>query len=118
MTKQTVDGGLLIEPSSDKARQLNIPFTNELFWGYLSKKDNSIYISMIASKKPGKGNMRRLLDSIEDKGYTVKIPTPSNRMRKICEIRGYKRIIEDTPFGGCEVYISTEEKSKTTVYEK
>ncbi len=63
-------------------------FTSDKFDGYLWKKDNSIWISLIISLNPGKGNLKQLFNKIEGYGYSLIIPTPSARMRMICEKRG------------------------------
>ena len=63
-------------------------FTSDKFHGYLWKRDILIWISNITSIAPGKGNIRALFDNIEKAGYCLMVPTPSNRMKAICERRG------------------------------
>jgi hypothetical protein len=93
-----------IDPSDPIGESLG--FTSDLFDGYLWKKGPDIYVSFIASRHEGRGNVRGLLDRLESTGLTVKVPTPFARMRMICEKRGYKTISEPTDLGPCEVMVS------------
>jgi len=61
--------------------------------GYAVLKDGVLWLSFIVSKDEGKGNFRKFLDEIEEK-YTIKIPTPSDRMFKILKKRDYKETLE------------------------
>ncbi len=65
-------------------------FTADKFNGYLwDDGKGSILISLIFSKHPGDGNVVCLINHLLDLGFTVKIPTPSNRMRKIGKFLGF-----------------------------
>ena len=75
----------IIEPGSKVG--IKIGFTKRKFDGYLYKKDDAIWISVIISKDPGKGNVRTLFDMIESIGYEIIVPTPSIRMAFICTLR-------------------------------
>lgn len=65
-------------------------FTSNKYDGYLWKVKNSIYISFIVSRHQGKGNVRKLFETILKKGFDIWVPTPSARMRMICEKFGGK----------------------------
>jgi len=69
-------------------------FTSDKFDGWLWKKGNYIYISFIVSKKPGQGNLSLLLNKILEKGYGIKVPTPSAKMRAILLKKGFTRKYE------------------------
>ncbi len=83
--------------------ELNSPFATELgfvkgkFFGYLWKDGDRITISFIESLHPGKGNLRALFDKIESLGFAIAVPTPSVRMRAICERRGMVPVMEFDP---------------------
>lgn len=66
----------------------DLGFTSDKFEGYLWQEGGSIWISFIESIHPGKGNLRKLFDAIEDNGFTLIVPTPFARMKYICEQRG------------------------------
>ncbi len=65
--------------------------------GYACINGETLWLSLIRSKYEGKGNFRRFLDEVEQKFKIIKVPTPSNRMRKILEIRGYILLKEYFP---------------------
>lgn len=69
-------------------------FTAELFDGYLCKLGDDIFISLIESREPRKGNFRRLCESIMSQGFILKIPTPLGRMQEIVEKNGYTHTLE------------------------
>lgn len=75
-----------IDVDSDKGKQLG--FTSDKFQGYLFTSAGSIYISMIISLDPLKGNVKKLFDRIVELGYTVKVPNPMGRMFKIVSAPG------------------------------
>ena len=72
----------------DGKRGKRLGFTSDLFDGYLWKQAKRITISFIISLQEGRGHLKTLFDRIESLGYTIAVPTPSNRMRMICEKRG------------------------------
>jgi len=82
----------IIELDSPFARQLG--FTGDKFDGYLWKEGNYIYISAVISKKPKKGNLKRLFRRIQELGYGIKVPTPLGVMRVIVKKYGFKRTVE------------------------
>lgn len=93
----------VIEPSSERGKELG--FTSDLYDGYLwEESPDSIIVSLIVSKKPHQGNVRRLLDTLESIYPKVRVPTPSARMRHILERRGYTQGSEETPMGACEYW--------------
>jgi hypothetical protein len=77
-----------------------IGFTPDLFEGYGWVKDGAFYVSLIISLHPGQGNFRTMVDRVLAKGLTVKVPTPSARMRGICQRSGFQRSTEYAPVMG------------------
>ena len=76
-----------------------------LFGGFLSKKGNDIYLSLVISMKPNNGNLSKLIDSIIAQGYTVKVPTPLPHMEAICKAKGFELTYEpDELTGTADVY--------------
>ena len=82
----------IIEPDSEEGKKLG--FTSDLFGCWLWKVDDTIWISLIHSVEPNKGNFSKLLKTIHDKGYNIKVPIPFERMRSILEKKGFKPILE------------------------
>lgn len=83
-----------------------IGFTSERFdvASYLWKIGEYVYVSFIASKKPG--NFSALVQEIQGRGWGVKVPTPLGRMLDICQKHGvqtWEPIAEIEEF--CEVWI-------------
>lgn len=78
----------VIHPDSEMG--LLLGFTSENFSGYLWKEENYITCSILVSKFPGRGNVQQLFKRILELGYTVKVPTPSNRMQGILEHLNFK----------------------------
>jgi hypothetical protein len=79
----------IINLDSDKAKELG--FTSDLFEGWLWIDDTNnefLWISFIESLSPGKGNLKKLFDTIESKGYHLIVPSPFARMEMICKKRG------------------------------
>ena len=67
-----------------------IGFVSTRFDGYLWKTGNSIYLSVIESIEPNKGHFKQLLQTIREKGFTIKIPTPLELMGHIIIKWGFK----------------------------
>lgn len=87
-----------IDPDTPESK--SIGFTSDLFGGYLWKTEGTIIISVIISKHAGKGNFNKLLDNILNMGFTIKVPTPSNRMIQIMLKKGAIPEIEHDPDWG------------------
>lgn len=81
-----------ILPDSEKGKRFG--FTKDLFEGYLFEKKKDIYISFIISLQEGRGNLRKLFDSILKAGYNVKVPTPFARMEMIIKKLEFKHTVE------------------------
>ncbi len=66
---------------------------------YLWKKGLAIWVSLIESKYPGRGNLRRLLATIYARGFDVVVPTVFPRMQMILTRLGYQPeiIVDDVP---------------------
>lgn len=77
-----------------------IGFTSGKFFGWLWRKGNVIYISFIESKHESQGNFRELIKNINDKGFTIKVPTPFPKMEEICKRLGFIHKIEKDEFFG------------------
>jgi len=92
MISENDDEHGIIEPDSKFGKELG--FTSEMFDGWLWKSGKFIYVSFIISKDEGKGNLRKLFETILSKGYGVKVPTPFAKMRSICDKMGFKSAYE------------------------
>lgn len=57
-------------------------------YAVLEEDEKTLWLSFIISKEEGKGHFRKFLDEVEKK-FTIKVPTPSNRMCGILSKRGY-----------------------------
>lgn len=93
----------MIAIDSEQAQALGFTSDKFLKASYLWFKDDAIYISFIGSKQ--KGNFKRLVKTILNFGYTVKVPTPIGRMQKIVQKNGYKTIEKDPNYGLVEVWV-------------
>jgi hypothetical protein len=82
----------LIELDSKLGKEIG--FTSNLFEGYLFKVNKSIYISLIVSKKEGKGNLTKLFNKILEKGYKIMVPTPLGKMKEIVKSKGFEQRFE------------------------
>jgi|WetSurMetagenome_2_1015567.scaffolds.fasta_scaffold01420_30 hypothetical protein len=94
----------LIEPNK------NAPFgfSLDFFYGYLWKEKNSIYLSLIISRYPGKGNFKKLVNSILLSGFTCKVPNPLFIMKYILEKWGFKKTYEYVEIAGEDVEVYTK----------
>ena len=83
-------GDGIIEPDSAEARRWG--FTSDKFDGWLWRRGDTIWVSLIVSKHPGEGNFRRLMENILETEACVVVPTPSpsNRMCGILERMGFE----------------------------
>lgn len=96
--------GGCIELDTDLAQ--SIGFTSDLFSGWLWLSGDSIYISTIESKHPGRGNFSKLIKAIHAMKLTVKIPTALGLMEKIAEKKGFTKQTEHTSeMGPVEVWV-------------
>jgi len=94
----------IIRPSSVAGKLLG--FTKSKFDGWLWKTDNRIMISMVISKKPGKGNLSALFKQIESLGFIVAVPTPLGGMLSILKNKGFVQTVEvDKLMGPVEVWV-------------
>lgn len=75
-----------------------IKLPESLFDGYISEEGEGVFISAIESKNKGNGDFSRLLKQLKENYKWIKIPTPSNQMRKITERKGFILIEEFFPF--------------------
>jgi len=91
----------------DSAFAKAIGFTSDKFAppSYLWKSGKTVYISLIGSVAQGRGDFSRLLANLQEHGFKVKVPTPSNRMRSILEKKGFTRTVEVVRGEGCDVWV-------------
>ena len=94
----------IITLDSEAGKELG--FTSDLFGGWLWGDGENVVISMIFSLKEGQGNLTRLFDAIESKGYGIVVPTPVGKMELICKKRGMKEAFIDDELGGAECMVS------------
>ena len=100
-----------INPDSENGKIFG--FTSELFEGYLWKKKNDIYISLIISKQEGKGNLKKLFNNILGQGFNVKVPTPFPRMQNIVSKLGFIKTFEqEKDFGDIEVWCKNADEKE------
>ncbi len=93
-----MDDGI-INIDTDRAKEFLFTSADFEKATYLWKVDDTIMISFVISKYPGKGNFGNLLKNITAKGYFIAVPTPSNRMVSILEKKGFRWAMDD----GCEL---------------
>ena len=98
----------LIHLDTPFAKELG--FTSDRFEGWLGKADEYIYISFIESLQPGQGYLSELFNNILKRGYGIKVPTPSTKMKAIIKKKGFRETSE--PFAPeaymmdpCEVWV-------------
>ena len=80
----------------------NFGFTADKFFGWLWRKseENMIIISFIESKQQGKGNVRKLIQTILDQGHNVLVPEPFLRMQEILKSMGFSSGYKNNPETG------------------
>ena len=101
------DIAALSAPSTDGLEREGIINPGDVDWfpagkfhGYLWGYENAVWISLIISLEPGKGNLSKLFEAIWASGRTVKVPCPFVDMRSILQRKGFA--IVDDP--NCEVW--------------
>lgn len=103
-----------VYPDSPTATQLG--FTSDLFGGYLWVTDDAIFISAIFSLQPGKGHFRALLERLLETGKTIRVPTPSTRMRSILSSYGFtETTVYDEKFGTVELMVREAYHARATL---
>lgn len=90
MTEEMKEGIIIL----DDKFATEIGFTCDKFEGYLWKKGNYIYISLIQSFNSGHGDLSALFNSILEKGFSIKVPATLPRMESICKRKGFKLTTE------------------------
>ncbi len=66
-----------------------VELDKELFKGYLSEENDGIMISHIESINKGEGYFSNLLRQLMQRYRWIKVPTPSNQMRRILSKKGF-----------------------------
>jgi len=82
-------------------------FDNPKLDGYYAERGSGVILSLIISREENKGHVSNLLKDWMEKYDSIIVPTPSNKMRGICERRGFKSEIvnfEDGDSGECMVW--------------
>lgn len=99
------DQSNIIKIGSELANRLG--FTSDKFDGYLWDDGNGcIILSLIISLYPGKGNFREFMHTLKSRYDRIVVPSPSNRMRSICKMLGFK-----------DSYINDESNIPAMIYE-
>lgn len=93
--KQQKKPDYVCEPGDPRVKKFG--WTKSKFRGYIAIEGNTIWISAIWSKQIGKGNYSRLVKNILKAGYTIKVPTPFEKMEAICKHLGFTRTTELFP---------------------
>lgn len=57
--------------------------------GWYAVRDRMVILSMVISRDEGKGHVGGLLDRWKTEFDVVVVPTPSGKMRAMCERRGF-----------------------------
>lgn len=93
----------MIRINSEAAKEFG--FTTELFSGdsYLWKAGDTIIVSNIEAKIKGKGALRSLFEKIEEKNFTIAVPTPMRRMQEILVKNGFRPTVDEED--GCTLWI-------------
>jgi len=103
----------IIELGSQDAIALG--FTKDKFDGYLWRKGDYVVISFIVSRQAGQGNLSKLFETIESKGYGIKVPTPFTRMQSIIMKKGFKRTEEWFEEANCPVEVWVKPPNRVVV---
>jgi hypothetical protein len=87
--KQQKKPDWVCEPGDKRVKQFG--WTKSKFQGYISIDDcgNTIWISAVMSKQPGKGNYSRLIKNLHKAGFLIKVPAPFPNMVEICKHLGF-----------------------------
>lgn len=98
----------IIEPDTEFAKEIG--FTSDKFVGisYLWKIKEYVYISCIKSINPGQGNLTSHFNAIQQKGFSIKVPSPFPLMESICKQKGFKKTLERNDIhnvGDVEVWV-------------
>jgi len=111
----TEESFTVIEPGSELGKRLK--FTKDKFSGYLSLKDNEVWISAIISRKPGCHNLTHLFNRILKLGYVIKVPQPFPHMEAIVKAKGFVRTSEywDQAGGDIDVWVKKADKDGVMV---
>ena len=64
------------------------------FYGFLSLDGNTVWISVVTSRRPGCKHFSKLIHKLHDAGFTIKVPRPSDHMNAICQHLGFERTEE------------------------
>ncbi len=75
------------EPGDSRVAQYG--WTSDLFRGYISIVDKTIWISSVWSLQKGKGNFSRFVKNLHEAGFLVKVPGPFPKMTEICKHMGF-----------------------------
>lgn len=93
----------IIELDTDFAKEIG--FTSDKFDGWLWLDHGYVIISFIRSKRKMQGNLNKLFDTIFDKGFGIKVPTPTKAMKTILIRKGFDESFEYDRHGPVEVWI-------------
>lgn len=101
MKDEAGNSGIIVP---DSAFGNKIGFTSAKFSGYLWWEGDRILISLIETRRQGRGDLSRLMDAIEGAGYRIAVPTPSDRMRDILAYKGFTPHTEASEIGATDMW--------------
>lgn len=78
-----------IEPGSKDGNRLN--FNPVAFSGYLWKDGNDLWVPLIESLYPGRGNLSKLFKHLNKQGYRIIVPTAFDSMAIILKHLGFSQ---------------------------
>ena len=70
-------------------------FHEDLFYGHVTRKGNTIILHYIYSLLPSNGNVQKFLQHLIDERWDIIIVNPNDTMQHICEKFGFAKIEED-----------------------
>jgi len=84
-----LDGCEIIEVDGKVFRTFNDK--RWLISSFLARRDKTVFVALIAAKKPRRGYFRDLVTEIEAAGYDVAVLTPLREMAEIITAWGFKQ---------------------------
>jgi hypothetical protein len=75
------------------------------FSGFLSLDGNTIWISVVESRRPGCGHFSKMIRKLHAAGFTIKVPRPTDHMNAICEHLGFVRTEEIGDIAGTSIAV-------------
>lgn len=100
---------MMLANGSPEAKKYGM--TLELFSpdSYLWELPDRVYISLIFSNKPGRGDLSKLINNILEKGKICVVPTPLGKMVAILKHLEFKPYVD--PEDGCELWVKKPDEN-------